>query len=318
MVRNCVRHPDVKCLFMKFAKLLHNPKAGEGEHTKEELISILKEAGYECRYSSTKEKWWENLESEEIDFLAVAGGDGTIRNVAAKLLKRKLLEKKLPVGLLPLGTANNIAITLGIDSDLKKNVAAWKEGRLKKFDAGRIFGIEDPAFFVESIGFGIFPVLMQEMEKHKKALGKNPEKSVKKAWELLYDITLSQKPKFCKISIDGNDCSGEFLMAEVMNTRSIGPNLSLAPMADPGDGIFNVVLISESQREQLAAYVTGKLGGRDETPLFNIMDAKNLQILWDGTELHADDEVIQLEKPAEIKIELLEGVLQFLNPVRKN
>lgn len=302
---------------MKFAKLLHNPKAGEGEHTKDELISILKDAGYECRYSSTKGKWWEKLESDEIDFLAVAGGDGTIRNVAARLLRRKLIDRKLPVGLLPLGTANNIATTLGVKNELADTVAAWKDGRLKKFDAGRIFGLKKQTFFLESIGFGIFPVLMQEMEKYKKSLGKNPEKSVTKAWELLRDITLSQKPRFCRITIDGTDCSGEFLMAEVMNTRSIGPNLSLAPVADPGDGIFNVVLISEAQREQLAAYVTGKLEGRDEKPFFHIMDAKNLQILWEGNELHADDEVIYLKKPREIKIELLEGVLQFLNPARK-
>lgn len=299
---------------MKFAKLLHNPEAGEGEHTRKELLSLIRSAGYDCRYLSTKGRWWEKIGSQGTDFLVVAGGDGTIRKVAGKLLERKLIDRKLPVGLLPLGTANNVAKTLRVTGELEKTIATWQTGRIKKFDVGIIYGMNKPKFFLESIGYGVFPKLMCEMELHRKKLSNDPKNSVKKAWQLLHEIILSAKAKYCRINVDGKEYSGKFLLAEVMNTRSIGPNLHLAPLADPGDGMFNVVLISETQRDEFATYVLNKINGKDEPAFFNILEARNLQIYWEGTRLHIDDENFSLKKPIEIQIELHEGVLQFLTP----
>lgn len=299
---------------MKFAKLLHNPQAGEGELTKKELVSMIKTGGYQCRYSSTKGKWWENLESNKYDFLVVAGGDGTIRKVAARLLDRKLMDKKFPVGLLPLGTANNVAKTLGINREHKKTIKGWENAYQKKFDVGLIFDLKKYKFFLESFGLGLFPKLMKEMEEIDKKIGNDPEKRVKKALQLLYDITPDQSPCFCRITADGKEYSGHFLLVEVMNTRSIGPNLHLAPLADPGDGWLDIVLISETQREEFRAYVKEKLNGNDTPSLFNVLRAKNLQIYWEGTQAHVDDVMVTLKKPIDIKIELQEGVLHFLTP----
>ena len=301
---------------MKFAKLLHNPEAGIGEHTKRELLSLIRAAGYDCRYSSTKAKWWEKMESDALDFLIVAGGDGTIRKVAEKLLNRRLRDKNLPVGLLPLGTANNVARTLGVMGKLENTISTWRTSNVKKFDVGMIYGMKKSQFFLESVGYGLFPKLIREMELQSKTLSNDVEKSVKKAWEVLHGIILSAKSKFCRINIDGKEFSGKFLLVEVMNTRLIGPNLLLAPSADPGDGLFNVVLISEAQREQFANYVLSKLNGKDEPSFFSVLDAKNLQIYWEGTQMHVDDENVSLKKPIEIKIELHEGILQFLAPMR--
>jgi len=97
-----------------------------------------------------------------------------------------------------------------------------------------------------------------------------------------------------------------------MNTSSIGPNLQLAPFADPGDGAFEVVLISESQRDEFTKYVKGKLEGKKEDPFFTVLKAKKLQIYWEGTALHVDDEHIVLDDAADVKIEIQSGLLEFL------
>ena len=83
---------------MKFAKLLHNPSAGDGHLGKQELISLVQAAGFGCSYSSTKKKGWEKIESKETDFIILAGGDGTVRRLSSKLLNRKLLDRKYPAG----------------------------------------------------------------------------------------------------------------------------------------------------------------------------------------------------------------------------
>ena len=61
---------------MKAAQLLHNPGAGEGAYTKEELTKLLERYGYKCNYASTKEDGWDTID-EGAEVVIIAGGDGT-------------------------------------------------------------------------------------------------------------------------------------------------------------------------------------------------------------------------------------------------
>ena len=306
---------------MKVAKVLHNPNAGDGDNSDRELLSVLEAEGYKCSYLSTKAKGWEKKEwdkinSDDVDFIVVAGGDGTVRKLSSELLDRKLIEKKLPIALLPFGTANNIARTLGIAGGAEEIIKSWKQHELKKYDVGRIDGIRKHNFFIESYGHGVFPRLMKEMRKLDKSEFETPEQKIKVALQLLHDIINNYKTKICKLNIDGQDYTGKFLLVEIMNTSSIGPNLQLAPFADPGDGTFDIILISENQRKEFADYVKGKLDGREEAPFFTVLKAKKLQIYWEGTALHIDDEHVVLDEPADVKIEIHPGLLEFLVPAK--
>lgn len=246
----------------------------------------------------------------------MAGGDGTVRKLAGELLDRKLLDKKLPIALLPQGTANNIAKTLGISGGAKEIIKSWKQHELKKFDVGRIEGIKKAKFFIESLGYGVFPRLMKEMKKIDKNVTDKPGTRLKIALGILHEIILTYKGRYCEIQIDDQDYSGNFLLAEVMNTISIGPNLNLAPFADPGDGFLEVVLIPESQRQEFADFVLGRLNKKEEAPFFQVLKAKKLQIHWEGKALHVDDEYIQLDEATDMKIEIQAGLLEFLVPAR--
>lgn len=297
---------------MKRAKVLHNPKAGGKEYSKKKLLSLICDSGIECSYSSTKKNDWDKIAATGTDFVILAGGDGTVRKVAGKLL-----DKKLPIGLIPLGTANNIARTLGVTGAAREVIESWSHNHIKKYDVGRIYGLKKAAFFLEGFGYGVFPRLMEEMAKKQNLLTNSQEQNLKLALETLHDIILSGKARYCKITIDGADYSGKFLLAEVMNTQSIGPNLDLAPFADPGDGVLEVILISERQRDEFAAYVHNKLHGLEQPPIFNILKAKNLEIFWEDKLVHVDDQVLHLKKPQEVTIKLQEGVLEFLVPEQK-
>ena len=299
---------------MKKAKVLHNPAAGEGETSGRELLRKIESAGFKCSYSSTKQFRWENLETEGIDFLVLAGGDGTVRKIADELLARKVIEKSFPIGLIPMGTANNIAKTLQLPEDQQDIIAGWKNPQHKKFDVGKISGLEKPSFFLESFGCGLFPKLMQEMKKQKKNGIEDAKEKLKVALEMLREMILTSSPRNCKLQLNGKDYSGEFLLVEVMNIRSIGPNLNLAPDADPGDGEFEVVFITEKQRDALAEYVQQKIDGREVLFDFPILKAKDLSILWEGKHLHVDDEYHKMDEPVKVKIEMREGLLEFLVP----
>ncbi|MEJ6980406.1 diacylglycerol kinase family protein [Pedobacter sp. P351] len=291
---------------MKIAKLLHNPSAGDEDHSKKELISLIRTHGYECNYASIKEKGWDEFE-EETDFIIIAGGDGTVRKAVKKIIERKLIDKQFPIAVLPMGTANNIATTLGFNS--KEDIGLWEAKNIKRIDIGKIAGNEG-LFFLEGFGYGVFPRLMKEM-KVKDNESDTPEKELQTALKVLMEIIDSYKAKSCVLDIDGIDHSGNYLLVEIMNIRSIGPNMTLAPMADPGDGLFEIVLISENQRDEFKQYISDKLNGLEKPFKFSTIQGKIIKIKWDGMLMHLDDELIDNEKK-EVKIEVMEGVLKFL------
>ena len=298
---------------MKTAKLLHNPNAGDEEHAKEELIAQIKTAGFNCEYASVKGSNWDTIK-DNIDFVIVAGGDGTVRKVIKELLNRKVLDKTFPIAILPLGTANNISKTLHIEGETENIIQSWHRGNIKKYDVGKLTNVKKASFFIEGFGYGLFPYLMQEMEKQDKASIDTPEKSIQTALKVLHAVTLSYQPTDCKLIIDGKDYSGKYLLAEVMNIRYIGPNLYLSQNSDPGDGEMEVVLLSKEDKEKFAAYIQGKINGNEENYGFKSIKAKNVTISWDGTHVHADDEVLKIEDRIEVNIEVKPGLLEFLVP----
>ncbi len=298
---------------MKQVRLLHNPTAGDEEHDKAHLIAMIEKNGFECSYSSTKKKGWKDFENG-LDLLAIAGGDGTVRKVVKALLERKMNEKIWPLGLIPLGTANNIGKTLSLqDMESDELIASWTKGNLKKFDVGMLYDLDENTFFLESFGYGIFPYLMREIKK-KEEEPESPEEAIKSALKVLHKIILSYEPRHCKLKLDGNDHSGVFIMAEIMNTQSIGPNLHLAPVADPGDGFFEIVLIPEKDKEKFANFVWDRINGSDVAYDYSTIKAKEVIISWEGTHVHVDDEVIKIEKSTKVKITMREALLEFLVP----
>jgi diacylglycerol kinase family enzyme len=81
----------------------------------------------------------------EVDLIAVGGGDGTL-NAAADCV----MQMNRPLGILPMGTANDLARTLGIPADLDAAVQIIAAGRTRRIDLDLVNG--HPFFNVASIG----------------------------------------------------------------------------------------------------------------------------------------------------------------------
>jgi diacylglycerol kinase (ATP) len=296
---------------MKRATLLHNPTAGEKDFSKEELLELIKNQGFDCTYESVKEDSWEKF-SNKSDFLIIAGGDGTVRRVAKALVKRKLLDKQFLLAILPHGTANNIAGTLGIDGSIEEIIKTWHDDETKRFDTGKVTGFESDMFFLESFGCGIFPRLIKVMEKMEKEIGNDVEAKLKAAQAVLYDVVLNYKPRNCRIIADGTEHTGKYIMVEVMNTRSIGPNLNLTN-GDPGDGEFEIVLVPSDHKPQFEQFILNQINGGEDDFTFTTLKGKKIEIEWeDSKDIHIDDERIKGDGPVKVTIEVLPGLLEFM------
>ncbi|MET3887112.1 diacylglycerol kinase (ATP) [Chitinophagaceae bacterium OAS944] len=298
---------------MKTIHLIHNPGAGDEAHSKSTLLRFIEAAGYECRYCSTDDgDQWKNIDPNT-DFIVIAGGDGTVKETISELLKKESSNKRLPIAILPCGTANNIAGSLNIKGELIDIIRSWSNPETTAIDVGEIFDVEEsPDFFIESFGYGLFPFLMQEMERTGKNKIEDKEEKIKAAQQLMHDISHSYKPHTCELIIDGEDHSGEYLMAEIMNTRFIGPNLFLSPHGHPGDGTFEVVLIPGEDQEKFAAYVDSKIKDSEVMYSFITIRAEDVKIKWKGTHAHVDDEKIKLKENAPVHIRVQKNALTFL------
>ena len=111
--------------------LLHNPKAGDGKHSKKQLMTSLTRSGRQALYQSTNERDWKKAFKKPVDLVVAAGGDGTVHKTAWQILG-----SGIPLAILPLGTANNLARTLGFTASADEILESLHCGKARPFDVG--------------------------------------------------------------------------------------------------------------------------------------------------------------------------------------
>lgn len=294
------------------AHLLHNPKAGDQEHSEAALMKKISDQQIKCTYSSAKKNWCREI-SPDTDFVIIAGGDGTIRKVILEFLSGKAGERRYPLALLPMGTANNISRSLHVTGEEEDIIASWHKHHIQPFDIGTIAGFHEEMFFLESFGFGIFPVLMEAMKQLEEP--DEPEEKIKLALVMLHDIIDNYHAQECKLEIDGVDYSGHYLMAEIMNIRSIGPGLNLNGDANVGDGEMEIVLLGEDKRKSFSAYIKDRIASSAHKDYdLPVIKGKNIRISWGDEHAHIDDELIRSRDGKSYIVSILKRELEFLVP----
>jgi diacylglycerol kinase (ATP) len=277
--------------------LLHNPVAGDrwrgsggsigvGADGRRALIGALVRAGHAVCYASTKEPGWQELVREKTDLYAVAGGDGTISKVAAAVAAET--DRRAPLALVALGSANNIARSFGIPLDVERWIAGWDRARRRTLDVGiaHIDG-EQRAFF-ESVGLGSFADLLASGE----ADDFQGEEKITGGLRVLARNLEHLEPRSLRLTMDGAEVREPMLLLEVMNVRFIGPMLSLAD-ADPGDGALDVVYATDRHRAALAAWLARRRDGSASTERAPLPTLRTRRAVLRGltSPIHIDDQV---------------------------
>ena len=272
--------------------LVHNKKAGSADLSKKQLVAALESAGYEVVYRSKSQLDRLGADARRSELILVAGGDGTVAKVAKRLAGRDV-----PVAVLPLGTANNIADSLGTPRDTNplSIIARLPRAARRPFDLGRASGARRKDVFLESAGGGLFAELLAEAKARADRREREPhfatrDDAIAHALAELREVLRRAEPQEWQVELDGVDHSGRYLLVEAMNIRSIGPNLLLAPNANVEDGLFNVVLLKESHRGRFDDYLRHRLAGSKAAPRLPVLRARTVTLApRGGGSLHVDD-----------------------------
>jgi diacylglycerol kinase (ATP) len=97
---------------------------------------------------------------DDVDCVIVGGGDGTLNGAL-----QGLVGTNLPLGLLPLGTANDLAKTLGIPNDLDQACDVIAQGHSRRIDVGRV----NDAYFFNEASVGLSVALCRALTSEAKA-----------------------------------------------------------------------------------------------------------------------------------------------------
>ncbi|MDC9822442.1 lipid kinase [Devosia sp. ZB163] len=131
------------------ALMLVNPNARRGTAALEPVIERLQAGGISVsveRFNSADEVSSDIIRrGDDFDLVIVCGGDGTLNSAA-----RGVLATGLPMGILPMGTANDLARTLEISDNLLSAADVIIAGRTRRVDLGEVN--RHPFFNVASIG----------------------------------------------------------------------------------------------------------------------------------------------------------------------
>jgi diacylglycerol kinase family enzyme len=261
------------------ALLFHNPTAGDEGHSRKGLVRAFREAGISVDYCSTKGKDFPAMLEESADLIVAAGGDGTVGKILTKMPDRSI-----PVMILPLGTANNIARSLGIAGKPKELLAGLKKARKQRFDLGLACGPQVRKLFVEGAGVGSLTEAMARIDsvRIERADG------IKLGRDTFRKVLSEAKPIRVELSVDGRKHDEEVLQLEILNIRYAGPGLPLAPEGRAGDGLFDIVRIDPDQRKDMLAW----LGASEPNtpPPVTTQQGRSISLSWAGSQLRLDDD----------------------------
>ncbi len=263
------------------AVLFINGRARRGQESLEMITKRFQDAGISVSvepFKGTKElrEDCERLKSDT-DFFVLCGGDGTIRSSAAAIV-----EAGLPLGIMPMGTANDLARTLGIPADLEKAADIIIAGHTQKIDLG---SVNDHYFFnVASIGISA-------------DLAKNLTGKVKKRWGRLgyafaaIKVLLNARPFGAEII--GSNCSASVRTYQIAvgNGRHYGGGNVIEANARIDDGKLDLYSLEIGSVWKLAfmarKFRNGKHGAMNEVRTerceeFDIRTRKPRSINLDG------------------------------------
>ncbi|HEY7219078.1 MAG TPA: diacylglycerol kinase family protein, partial [Candidatus Binatia bacterium] len=271
--------------------LIYNPDAGsDNQPTGDQILKLIRDAGHSAVLQLSKVIGWEKALERAADVVAVAGGDGIVGKVA-----KHAIGKGAPLAILPMGTANNVANALGLaDKPLDQLIAGWTGARRREFDVGAVSGPWGSTYFIEGLGMGLFTDTMSRLEARKNIDIAHHNLTSKKLASVLeiMNLRLKRCPAIrLRLLLDDRDLSGEYVLAETMNIPYVGPNLCLAPSADPGDGLLDVVLVLDDEREQLKRYLSDRLEGKSDCAVLNVYKGRHLRIECDCFPVHIDDDL---------------------------
>ena len=259
------------------AKLIFNAISGRSEESPHQLAEILNEMQnqyilpevYMVRPDSQVEAVVHSAIKGGIKLIVVAGGDGTIDSVVGAMIGRSAT-----LGIIPIGTRNNLAYNLGIPDTIAGAVALLREGRRLKIDVGKMRHGRASRWFLEDATLGllsdIYPFADSVQHGDLTQIGN------------LLSTVVSSTPSHLRMTLEGRkriDMSAHMVL--IANMPYIGPRFQISPDVSWNDNRLDVFVFSDMGKLDLISYAMQSTSGAIEDDRVKHYRVKRLKIYSD-------------------------------------
>jgi diacylglycerol kinase (ATP) len=236
------------------AKLIANPGAGKPEESAKQLevaTRLLQQHGIGVDVALAKPKeeatpLAKQAVKDGFDTVIAMGGDGTLEAVL-----RGMVGRKTPMGIIPIGTQNNIAKSLGIPTDLEEACALIASRHIRKLDVGRVkVKNGKKLFFFELTAVGLVAALYPKANK----LQDGKDKLSKLKDVALTLIHQEPDPVVYLTLDDESKIKINTMLVVISNAPMFGANFLVAPDAAVTDGLLDISVYPDFSKTELLAY----------------------------------------------------------------
>ncbi|WP_430884503.1 diacylglycerol/lipid kinase family protein [Fusibacter sp. JL216-2] len=275
-----------------------NPAAGNGQAKKvlplihdqcdgEKLTYDIKVSNRENQITDLVKQ---SIEKKQYTDLVAVGGDGTIIECI-----NAIVGVNIRLGLIPMGTGNDLARSLDIPKEPEKALRKILKGRLKKVDLGSVNGV----IFINSAGVGIDGKIIYDTGKIKKLIPGGSAYTLSTIKSIF-----AFQPFKVRLTLDGLEVERDAYLIAIGNGQYFGGGMKITPKAKLDSGVFQICLVRKLPRRKFLRVFPKVYKGQHETePEVETFTCRTIKIDTFNRDLHvsADGNLVSMT-PATINM----------------
>jgi diacylglycerol kinase (ATP) len=257
---------------IRHVHVIVNPASGQDRPILKTLNTVFRDNGITWEMFLTKDagdgiRLAREAAEAGVDAVAVYGGDGTVREVTTGLL-----DTGVPILILPGGTANAMALALGVPTDLTAaaNLLVSEEHSVRQVDIGEMAG----ECFLIGIGIGIPGEIAETADREAKdRLG-----------ILAYFISSIQALRNAetvkyRVSLDGETFETEGVSALILNAGQFGiPGVNVAPSIDMSDSKLDLLVFRSKSLPALVSLAAAVMRQDEQAAAYDLYQGREITV----------------------------------------
>jgi diacylglycerol kinase (ATP) len=297
--------------------VLVNPSAGAGRGARDltAVLATLRAAGLEATEITAPSAARAGTAcakavADGLDALVAVGGDGTVN-----LAVRAVAGTATALGIVPCGTGNDLAVSLGVPADPVAAAAAVAR-RVLAGDGTAVDAVRTTDGDGEFRGWWAC-VLASGFDS---AVNERANRMRWPRGPRRYDVAILAelarlRPRAYRVTLDGETIDAPAVMVAVGNTDSYGGGLRICPAADPADGLLDVTVVGPVSRTDVVRLKPRLYAGTHvEDPRVRTYRAAEVRLEAAGVPAYADGEPLA---PLPLVLTCVPGALTVLAPGRR-
>lgn len=282
---------------------LINPISGSGnkKNIENKILEYFKENSSRVNISHTRESGNREhlakvLQEEKPDILAVAGGDGTV-NMAGSML----IGKETKLGIIPMGSANGLATSVGIPKNIEDALNIISSGKTRTIDAIRVN--DSISFHISDFGLNANVIKRFEEDEQRGLLG-----YLKHFLAELFKV----KGHKYKIEFEEEVLKTKASMIFISNATQFGTGATINPTGKIDDGKFEIIIVKSYKTRILLRKIIKFLRGRiNHTDFVEIISTRKARIH------NTNNRVFQIDgelagRPDKVELAIIPGSIRLL------